>query len=508
MWQAVRWQHWLALTAIVVLAFIIRWHRLGENSLWTDEYLSMECSSGWARTDMQLAGTAQPVPDLVSLKNARPWQTIWASIAADENHPPLYFLMLRGWRVLFGDSEVALRSLSVLAGLIAIILLFAVGAVVHSPRVALWACLLMAVASPQIQQSQDARAYMPMTAVCLAAALAVVSIDRFGSSRIRCAMLFVATLIAPLLHYMAFATLAALAIYTACMIRGSVRKNILLSMAAAMATYAVLWGPQLLSQHYRVTDGTTWMITEQFHPIRTTLENLCTLPARLFVELNEQTMRACCLSVVLFILPIAPLKQQPRLWLWWIWMITPVMVALLIDLATRRQSLSMIKYTLAAAPAAYLLLAVLAAQLRHVGWLPAGVIALACTAAIPSSYESSLPNWRALALCIEQNTRPGDPVVFVDIDPHAYASECELSATYYLQGRDHPLFILNRQPTGEMLAKLRSASHVCVVGSSCDSLAWADIPGMKLDHVEFLAGMALVGTEDPVKPLALALNTP
>jgi uncharacterized membrane protein len=498
MWQAVRWQHLLGLAAILVLAIAVRWHHLGNSSLWTDEYLSMECSSGWARSDLLLADATTRVPDLVTLKNARPWTTIWPTIAADENHPPLYFLMLRAWRAMFGDSPVALRSLSVVAAVIAISLLFAVGVVIHSPRAALWACLLMAVATPQIQQSQDARAYMPMTAVCLAAALALVCIDRSGPTRWRCIALFLATLAAPLLHYMAFATLAAMGAYAAVIMRGTARKSVLITLGASLACYARLWGPQLFSQHYRVIDGTAWMITDHASPVLLTLETLCNLPARLFIDLNDVKATGAWLSVVVFVLPLALIRRQKTVWLWWIWLMVPVLTSLVIDLATRRQSLSLIKYTLAAAPAVYLMLGLFAAQIRRTGWLPAGIIAAACMACIPSNYASELPDWRELSKCVLQNTRPGDPVVFVDDDPHAYASDGELSATYYLAGQNRPIYILNRQPNGTLLAELAKARHICVVGSNGASLTFAKIPGMKLDHVELLVGMALLGTEDPV----------
>jgi mannosyltransferase len=500
-WQVVRRPHFLGLLGVLFLAMGIRCYHLGSNSLWTDEYLSLECSSGWARTDMRLAGTASPVPDLINLSNARRWTTIWSSIANDENHPPLYFVMLRGWRAVFGDSPVAIRSLSVAAAGIAIVLLFSIGVLMHSPGAALWACLLMAVASPQIQQSQDARAYMPMTAACLAAALALLCIDRFGVSRRRCAALFLATLVAPMLHYMAFATVGALVVYAVLLMRGLPRRSVLLSISAGLAVYAILWSPAVVSQHYRMMDGTTWLIATPTQNAPSTLQNLCSLPARLFLDLDNVKVPLACLSVTVFFLPLALFRKERYVALWWIWLMVPALTALLIDLLTRRQSLSMIKYTLVAAPAVYLILGIFATRLAHFGWIPAALIAAGCIACVPSAYQTEQPDWRELSKCILQNSRPGDPVIFVNDDPHAYASNCELSVSYYLKDKNRPLYILDRQPTGAILKQLQKARHLCVVGSSDGSLNWANIPGMKLDHAEMLVGMAIVGTEDPVRPL-------
>jgi mannosyltransferase len=42
---------------------------------------------------------------------------------AADVHPPLYYLLLKGWLWIFGDSLAALRSLSVISSLIALYLL-------------------------------------------------------------------------------------------------------------------------------------------------------------------------------------------------------------------------------------------------------------------------------------------------------------------------------------------------------------------------------------------------
>src|SRR5207248_2146180 len=40
---------------------------------------------------------------------------------ARDNHPPLYFLLLKTWAALFGDSALALRALSIVLGCLTIV---------------------------------------------------------------------------------------------------------------------------------------------------------------------------------------------------------------------------------------------------------------------------------------------------------------------------------------------------------------------------------------------------
>ncbi|MDE3077701.1 MAG: glycosyltransferase family 39 protein, partial [Chloroflexota bacterium] len=47
--------------------------------------------------------------------------------AAHDIHPPLYYYLLHFWMLAAGRSEFAVRSLSVAAGLLTVVLVFALG---------------------------------------------------------------------------------------------------------------------------------------------------------------------------------------------------------------------------------------------------------------------------------------------------------------------------------------------------------------------------------------------
>jgi mannosyltransferase len=76
-----------------------------------------------------------------------------------DSSPPLYYLLLGGWMRLFGDSEAAVRSLSVIAGVLTVGAVLAIGWRLFSAETGLLAALLAAVAPTHVFYSQQARMY-------------------------------------------------------------------------------------------------------------------------------------------------------------------------------------------------------------------------------------------------------------------------------------------------------------------------------------------------------------
>ncbi len=139
----------LFLIALILwLAGGLRFYRLGAQSYWNDEGLSLG-----------LAGRDVP--------------TILRSAAADI-HPPGYYLLLKAWHGLTGDAEFALRSLSALAGIVLVALLYRLGRVYFDRPAALGAAALGALNPFLVYYSQEARMY------ALAATLAAGSFLLFS----------------------------------------------------------------------------------------------------------------------------------------------------------------------------------------------------------------------------------------------------------------------------------------------------------------------------------------
>ncbi len=120
----------LLLGAVLLVGLFLRFYDLGAESIWLDEASSINES----RLTVQ-------------------------GIADASNQPPLYFLFLRGWIFLFGTSEIAIRSLSAIFGVLAVWLVFLSGKALYNPRVGLIGAFLASFAYIPIVYSQDARAY-------------------------------------------------------------------------------------------------------------------------------------------------------------------------------------------------------------------------------------------------------------------------------------------------------------------------------------------------------------
>ncbi len=124
----------VALALIILIALCLRAYRLDGQSLWADEGNSAALA-------------------------ARSLATITRD-AAHDIHPPLYYYMLHLWVRIFGDSEIALRSLSAFAGTALVFVTYLLGAELFNRRVALIASFLAAMSPLQIHYSQETRMYI------------------------------------------------------------------------------------------------------------------------------------------------------------------------------------------------------------------------------------------------------------------------------------------------------------------------------------------------------------
>lgn len=133
----------LFLAALLLLAALLRFYRIGYQSYWNDEGTSVALAS--RSLGLILQGASQDI------------------------HPPLYYVLLHGWMQLFGRGEVAVRALSALLGAMCVGATYTLARRVWGDRTALLAALLAAVSPLQVYYAQEARMYM------LAAALACSS---------------------------------------------------------------------------------------------------------------------------------------------------------------------------------------------------------------------------------------------------------------------------------------------------------------------------------------------
>ncbi|MFH1582748.1 MAG: glycosyltransferase family 39 protein [Candidatus Falkowbacteria bacterium] len=128
-----KYESYILLFIFLILGLILRLHHIGLRPYWLDEANSV---------------------NLVFLK----FSDLYGQIITTGNSLA-YIYFIKIWSYFFGSSELAIRSLSILAGLLAIILIYKLGRLLFNKTAALWAAFLLAVNYFSIFYSIQARPY-------------------------------------------------------------------------------------------------------------------------------------------------------------------------------------------------------------------------------------------------------------------------------------------------------------------------------------------------------------
>ena len=123
---------------IAILGGFTRFYNIGLRSLWLDEAITVNLA--WSG-----------IRDIILNR------------ASTGIHPPLYFILIRMWILIFGDSEVALRSFSAIFSVISIPFIYAFTKSIFDPATAVISSLLFALSPFQLYYSQEARMYPLLT---------------------------------------------------------------------------------------------------------------------------------------------------------------------------------------------------------------------------------------------------------------------------------------------------------------------------------------------------------
>ena len=152
----------LAPLALIFLALLIRLNGLTFQSLWRDEvdaicFAQAPLLKDLPQTALSFTPTCPPnIPELL------------AAFTQPGFNGPLYFLILRGWIGLFGAGEFALRSFSLMCGVISVALIITLGTRLFNRAVGLIAGSLLALSAYQVWYSQEAKMYTLITLLALA----------------------------------------------------------------------------------------------------------------------------------------------------------------------------------------------------------------------------------------------------------------------------------------------------------------------------------------------------
>jgi mannosyltransferase len=383
---------WLPLVSVAALGAVLRWFRIDTQSLWYDEGISAH----------QLT---RSFPDILRA-------------SALDTHPPLYYWTLKAWGDALGGGDIALRSLSALWGVVAVVLTFLIGRRLFGSVAASVAAVLVAVSPLAIYYSQEVRMYAQVTTLGLLAVYAYVE-RRYWLY----ALAGLATLYS---QYLGAALLIAVNVHAVLWLRSRREWRWWLAANAAIAVGFLPWLPTFIDQ--------------QSHALNTsprTVEGLAlgTLGAYgggiargdLFVVMGAVLVGLALLAVVL--------EHDRRatslpLFAW----LAPLVLVLALGL---RSGLFEVRYLVLGLPGLMLLAGVAITRATRV---PALTGVVACAACVPAAlalqqqyFDPALArdNYRGLVADIERDAQPGDAVVLsapnqVEIFGHYYRGSLPL----------------------------------------------------------------------------------
>ena len=343
----------LVLGLILLVALFIRVRGLGAESFWTDELFGIVESSGYSIVIWPPPGPA-PMGALrhVRLEDARPIWRIPGAMRWD-NHPPLYYVLLRLWREAFGEGEAAVRSLSVVASLLSILVLFDAVRVLSGTTAALWAAALLTLAAPDVFFAREGRPYALSILLLLIAASSLARLERYGPSGIWTTVLGLAAAAAFLTHYYAAGFLAGLFVHTVLRLQGRARLQAIGAFLAAALVVVVSWGPMLFAQSVVMLRSTGWDTWNLCRPsCRPALVvRLLGLPVKmLFTTTHTISPGPAWLGLAWFALALIVWRRPAfRIFAWGA--AGAIGLVCLVDLVRDSRQLDLPRYVLAATPA-------------------------------------------------------------------------------------------------------------------------------------------------------------
>lgn len=293
--------------SLVLLALILRLPTVGSRPMWYDEAFSVLFSS-------------KGLPRMLQ-----------GSVDA-EVHPLLYYSLLSGWMRAMGDTPIAVRGLSILFGLGSVVLGYAIGLRLMSPRQALAGGALIACLPFQVHYAQEARMYSLLACLLLGATLAYLTgvqrkgwLPWFAFALLACGAMYA--------HYLAAFYLIPLSL-TSLFLRN---RRVLLATAGS-ALLAVLlflpWVGLLAGQWARLFQGYWIRVPGLEELVRTLLVFGVGLPV-------PDQFLPVALFLVILVLCIALLqtvgaaRRQPVGWLRGLWLLgmagAPVMLLFLVS---------------------------------------------------------------------------------------------------------------------------------------------------------------------------------
>jgi|GEM_PF-4291385 len=463
----------IAVLLVVLLAAILRGKVQLESmhvALWNDELLAAQWSTGRSlqHNDIAVGKMIDAPAPFTHLDNARP---VWELFTALKNdvQAPLHYMVLRGWREIFGSSDFAMQSLSLLASTAAV--LFLVLGVRHlsGPVTALWAGLLMAAAPTQLLFAREVRPYALGVFFTLVTFWAFMLVWKKGGKWWHYVLLAAATFCSVFTHYYGVGVPLALAVWAVIVLRGRQRWLTLAAFAVAGLVFLGVWGRVLVAQYKNTqTSGNIeWMQDAPGEEVSLAMARALGAPLRLFADIgqwgDQEYILIHALSFVIFGICTVRLVWRRELSLPWLMMVISLLIVAALDIKSSSKQLTFSRFLIFASPGFYILIAGLVSRSPQRGWsqlAPALVFAGAMVATFLGLTQEKAQTFLRVPYDIvcdiyATDGRPTEPIVFYTPGKRLLTQNTYMGIAHYARERPQEIMLLDMPPTGEQIAALQ-----------------------------------------------------
>ena len=241
---------------------------------------------------------------------------------------------------------------------------------------------------------------------------------------------------------------------------------------------AIAWGPFAWSTRHSYIMGPHFA---EF-PGQSVWKAVIEAPSRLVASGAESRLLTYALALLVYVLPLLKMRQDPRLLLWWLWTVCAIGLVATIDLARGSELVSMGRYIVVASPGVYIILAT--SFQRGLGrCIPLAVVAAAAAFGVVRWRTGSdyVRHTAAVAQLIHDKIGPRDGVVITghfDSDP---AFRYFVIAHY---GGDwkNAIVLLTKPASAKLSQQLSALPNVWVVGYDGSDMRL--MPGWKAEEFQ------------------------
>ena len=414
---------------LILLAVVVRLIGLSLDSLWYDEVFSVRA----ARISFS---------EIIRL-------------ATSDVHPPLYSLLLHFWIKLFGETESAVRLLSVCFSVLTVLVIYRLALKLFNHRVAFFAALFTTLSPLHVFYAQEARGYAQLTFLAATSVYFFVCWLEDGR-RISAALYALSTVLLLYTHiYAAFVVLAQLVYFASLffLAREAFQKRLGSWLAIQFITGVVFfpWMLIIIRQALKARRGFWIEEPDWLAPFQTLIEYCGSLwLALLILPLFVYGLKRCFKPS-----DKDPIDSLPHLGAFLLlWLILPIGVPFFLSKLTTPFYLT--KYTIAASLPFYLFAACGLDRVRGAAWQAILVLLICVGFGTELSRDLSAlkrERWRDAAYNLEQAAQPGDLVLFNSTGSY-------MSFAYYAKRKDmnsavFPYSATDEQPPSELISLQR-----------------------------------------------------